>query len=479
MLKVLEGETEETIVNQLKLFHERALPDLANNIKCGNSLIGPDFYENQQMDLFNEEERYRINAFNWNTEFPDIMQSGGFDAVIGNPPYGAFLSYPIIDYLKEKYFTGEYQFDTYSLFIEKAYYLCKSSKYIGVIIPSAWVASKYNKKFRQLISTKTIIKSIVINRKKTFINATVETLILILKKDNIKTNKFPIERWDFDERQIYFLSQEHIINNKDYVYSIYARPDIIKLLEKIKDNSLPLSIVANAVWGVKIYQKGKGRPKQKGNEQKLRKFHSKVKTKDTHKPLLGGSEIKRYNIDWKGEYVEYGEWLAEPRTIDWFNGSRIIVREVTDKGIIQATLVNDEFVFSNSADGIKLKNNNYKLEFILGIINSKLISFYHLNTSSNAFKGTFPKLLIKDLLDIPIPKIDSLIPDEQFRYNTIIQIVKKMLEFNKKVQLPKTDYERNIIQRQIEATDRQIDRLVYDLYRLTEEEISIIEKTYK
>jgi len=86
LLKVLEGENEQTLAKYLKLFHERALPDLGDNIKCGNSLIGSDFYEGKQMSLLDEEERYRINAFDWEAEFPDIMNAGGFDAVIGNPP---------------------------------------------------------------------------------------------------------------------------------------------------------------------------------------------------------------------------------------------------------------------------------------------------------------------------------------------------------------------------------------------------------
>ena len=87
LLKVLEGESQQTLERQLLLYHERALPDLASNIKCGNSLIGPDFYDGQQLTLFDEEERYRINVFDWNAEFPAIMKAGGFDAVIGNPPY--------------------------------------------------------------------------------------------------------------------------------------------------------------------------------------------------------------------------------------------------------------------------------------------------------------------------------------------------------------------------------------------------------
>ena len=87
LLKALEGEDEQSIGKQMSLFQERVLPDLSNNIKCGNSLIGPDFYDNRQLNILEKEEIYRVNAFDWDAEFADIMKSGGFDAVIGNPPY--------------------------------------------------------------------------------------------------------------------------------------------------------------------------------------------------------------------------------------------------------------------------------------------------------------------------------------------------------------------------------------------------------
>jgi type I restriction-modification system DNA methylase subunit len=89
LLKVLEGEDEQSIGKQMSLFQERVLPDLSNNIKCGNSLIGPDFYDQQQMTVFDEEEIFRVNAFDWNSEFAEVMKDGGFDAVIGNPPPAA------------------------------------------------------------------------------------------------------------------------------------------------------------------------------------------------------------------------------------------------------------------------------------------------------------------------------------------------------------------------------------------------------
>jgi hypothetical protein len=87
LLKVLEGESEQTLNPQMALLPDQVLPDLAHNIGCGNSLIRPDFYEGQQLSLLDEEEAYRINVFEWGAAFPEVFAEGGFDGVIGNPPY--------------------------------------------------------------------------------------------------------------------------------------------------------------------------------------------------------------------------------------------------------------------------------------------------------------------------------------------------------------------------------------------------------
>ncbi|KAF0106483.1 MAG: hypothetical protein FD146_2574 [Anaerolineaceae bacterium] len=84
LLKVLEGAS-----GQLTLGLERVLPDLEDNIKCGNSLIGPDYFEGRM--FVEEEEQYRVNPFNWQRAFPHVFAMGGFDAVIGNPPYGQVI----------------------------------------------------------------------------------------------------------------------------------------------------------------------------------------------------------------------------------------------------------------------------------------------------------------------------------------------------------------------------------------------------
>ena len=87
LLKVLEGETSQSLQTVFSLFHQRALPDLGDNIKCGNSLIGPEFYRQGELALLTDDEKYRINVFDWRVEFADVFKSGGFDVVLGNPPY--------------------------------------------------------------------------------------------------------------------------------------------------------------------------------------------------------------------------------------------------------------------------------------------------------------------------------------------------------------------------------------------------------
>ncbi len=169
LLKVLENESSETINSQLKMWHERALPNLSNNIKCGNSLIGPDFYENQQSAMFDEEEALRINAFDWEQEFPEIFKKGGFDAVIGNPPYvvikgGRYTNYEekteIVQYYKNRYKFASMQTNLYNLFFEKSYFLIKEKGFFGMIIPNTILTNDGMKDVRKFLLKQTKINSI-------------------------------------------------------------------------------------------------------------------------------------------------------------------------------------------------------------------------------------------------------------------------------------------------------------------------------
>ena len=158
LLKVLEGENRETLDRQLRLVEKhRALPDLGSNIKCGNSLIGHDFYAGKQLDMFGEEERLRINTFEWKDEFPAIMKSGGFDAVIGNPPYVRSInlkkSNPTLwQAYRERYETSaSREWDIYLLFVEKGLGLLGPSGRLGFILPNKFVNSEVGENLREII----------------------------------------------------------------------------------------------------------------------------------------------------------------------------------------------------------------------------------------------------------------------------------------------------------------------------------------
>jgi hypothetical protein len=155
LLKVLEGENQETLGSQLKLYHERALPDLGSNIKCGNSLIGPDFYQGEQQTMFaDEEERFRVNVFDWQAAFPDIMKRGGFDAVIGNPPYLFITEQDEAEkqYYGRAYKTYSYRYDLYGLFTEKALgMLLRRDGRFGFIIPHTLLNNDSFEKLREFL----------------------------------------------------------------------------------------------------------------------------------------------------------------------------------------------------------------------------------------------------------------------------------------------------------------------------------------
>ena len=187
LLKVLEGENEQTLTKQIEMFHERALPDLGDNIKCGNSLIDSNFYKSQQMSLLGEEEHYRINVFDWETEFSEVMQVGGFDAVIGNPPYIRIQALkewvPLeVEFYKQRYATANKgNYDIYVVFVERGLNLLNDRGQMGFILPNKFFSTDYGEALRQSITDrKALVKVVDFGHAQVFENATIYTCLLFL-----------------------------------------------------------------------------------------------------------------------------------------------------------------------------------------------------------------------------------------------------------------------------------------------------------
>ena len=195
MLKVLEGESTQTLSIALQFFRERALPDLSNNIKCGNSLISPDFYnqpvsvnprfDGMEMNFLDDEEKLRINVFDWHSEFKDIMNARGFDVVIGNPPYGMRLIYSEAEkeYFKANYNSSKGSYENYFLFYEASLRVLNNNGRHGFIVPITWLTIPLAESLRNYVLHNYSIERIVWLPELVFKNSQVNTLVSIIPKN--------------------------------------------------------------------------------------------------------------------------------------------------------------------------------------------------------------------------------------------------------------------------------------------------------
>jgi len=475
LLKVLEGEDEQSIGKQMLLFQERVLPDLGRNIKCGNSLIGPDFYEGRQMTLFDDEVLHRVNAFDWLAEFPDIMNAGGFDAVIGNPPYGAFLSKEEFLYLEKKYNSCEYQVNSFVLFIEKGLKLLNQLGLMSYITPAVFLAQHYFKNIRKIIVQECSIDKILLLKYKVFKEADVgDGCVFVFKNALVPNNilEFAIVKnsIDFKELDCSKIDQKRIMENERFAFNLSLNNDI---LTKIYNKSELLGNLAECVMGIKPYQIGKGKPKQTKDTVSKRLFDSPVKKEEDYKQYLIGKDIDRYLINpLEKRFIKYGIWLAEPRNGAPFEENKIILRQTSDR--IRATLDEEKFYNLNNIYNIQLKEPNYGHNYLLGIINSKLMVYVYQQIVPE--KGrTFAEIKKVNLVKLPIRKINFSKPEDMVIYRKISEHVDIILNFYKKYNTSNSPQEKVILKRQIEAMDKQIDQLVYQLYGLSDEEIRIVE----
>ena len=245
LLKVLEGENDQTLVRQLTMFRERALPDLACNIKCGNSLIGSEFYNQQPMASFSDDERYQLNVFDWRVEFPEIMHDGGFDAVIGNPPYvRQELLSKIKDYLAGHYEVYHGVADLYVYFIERGVELLREGGRFAYIVANKWTRANYGERLRSWLKRRRLEEIIDFGDLPVFQTATTYPCILCLRKSDARS-KFQVTQvksLDFNEldevvhRDRYLVDQTALDDRSWSLIGERAQA----LLDKLREQGVPL-----------------------------------------------------------------------------------------------------------------------------------------------------------------------------------------------------------------------------------------------
>ena len=470
LLKVLEGESDQTLTSQMKLFHERVLPDLERNIQCGNSLIGPDFYDGQ-LDL-DDEAAQRINVFDWQAAFPQVFKAGGFDAVIGNPPYGAAFGVFETPYLSSKFPLQNYQLDSYLLFLEKGLSLSNKQAALGFIIPNTWLVNLTSKKIRSHIFSSTQIEHIVHYGRYVFPKVTVDTEVVILRNQKASSkHEINIELISKDQLSDNYTIQQSLWGEKEGApVNIMERPEYSSLADKLKGHPV-FDDYFKITQGTKPFQVGKGNPPQTQEVVDSKPFVANTKISSSFRPLLRGSLIHKYRIYWNNDYyISFGDWLAEPRYSANFDAPvKLVVRQTGDS--LVATLDAQQFIVRDNLYAITSKLGDFDLKYALGILNSKLLNWFYQKIVNPEAGEALAQVKRGHIAQLPF----ALPPNPDKNYGKLIALVEKMLALHQQLAAAKTPQDTNLLQRQIDATDRQIDQLVYALYGLTDDEIALVE----
>ncbi len=439
------------------------LPTLQENIKVGNSLI-------------NDSTVAGDRAFKWEDEFKEIMKNGGFDVVIGNPPYGALFTKNEKNFFDTNYSYVKSVYESYRLFIEKATKLVNKNGYIGLIIPNTWFYLTNAEQLRKELLSKFSITRIINLPQNVFEDATVDTCIIIIKNIIQKSNKISAYFFPYKEKvnnlegiNYSTIEQTDLLNAPSSVINLKLTVEDATLIAKIKKQQVVLNDFVKIITGIKPYQVGKGVPPQTRKIVDEKPYTSFEKIDSSFKPWLTGKYINRYDVLPNKEYIKYGKWLAEPKTADIFESDRIVLQQIRNPSLprrIIATFLKGGTYTNNGIHNLLLRNIN-QAYWVLGILNSKLMNFY--------FSAHYNDVNIKpsNLYYLPYPKYGAK--------SQLSQLVAQILNYNQKlssIEGKQTD-EKALLEKEIAKLDAEIDQEVYKIYGLTKEEIEVVEESLK
>jgi hypothetical protein len=531
-LKMLEHENRTTLQRQRELLSDEKeialLPPLQDNIKCGNSLIASDF-------SMMSEDLVRVHAFDWPVQFQSIMKAGGFDAVIGNPPYIRIQTLQesdpeSVNYLNEHYAAAaKGNYDIYVVFVERALSLLNPTGRLGYILPHKFFNAQYGEALRaHLTSGKHLNKIVHFGDQQIFDGATTYTCLLFLTKS--ASPKFEVTKvTDLEDWQENFTGTSGTLQaselkadewnfNVGHDSKLFARLSGFKttLGDVAARMAQGIRTSANEVYVLDVKHDG---PKVLQAESEILQRQVKLERKLVSR-FLQGRDIKRYTLldsgkvvvipyrlvedglelitekELKDSFPNSYEYLREnktylegrergrmkgsgwygyvyPKNLDVMKCPKILVPDIAD-GASYALDESGEFAFT-SGYAITLKPEvKVSPKFVLGLLNSKLLDFF-LKKVSTTMRGGFFRYFTQFIEKIPIVLPDLSKPADKTRHDKLVVLVDKLLGLMPKLRAATLDAEKAVLQNAVTATDQQIDALVYDLYGLTADEIKLVE----
>ena len=537
LLKVLEAENKDTIALQRRSFHERALPDLGDNVKCGNALIGHEFFGQQQLAFLQEDERLRVNVFDWaQAGFPEAMQAGGFDVVIGNPPYIRMQGMKAWAPLEVEFYRRHFRAasrgncDIYVVFVERGLSLLTPRGRLGFILPHKFFNAEYGAPVRELLSQGRHLAHIVhFGAQQVFPGATTYTCLLFLNKSGSRQCRFvrvpDLAEWIQTGAGLRGEIAAEKINGAVWNFTV---GDGAALVERLKAMPVRLGDVADIFVGLQTSADDVfilELVEETARSLRLRSKalnETRVFEKALFHPLVSGTDVKSYSplpnrqyilfpyvvngeqaslLDFaqlQDEYPRTAAYLLENkhrlaarernrfRGANWYRfgrsqnlgiqaRSKLCVPRLVD--VLHAAYDDRGSHFLDNVDvgGVTLKptHTTCDLRYLLALLNSKLLAWLFPHISA-PFRGNWMSANRQFLSQLPIYVTDDSLALDKTRSARLLKLADQLLGLHKPASL-RTLQEQASFSRQVSTLTIQIDQIVYELYGLNEEEIQIVE----
>ncbi|MDD4923817.1 MAG: N-6 DNA methylase [Dehalococcoidales bacterium] len=432
------------------------LKPLKDNIKQGNSLISGT--DEELMGYFGDNWRDK-HPFNWDYEFKDIMANGGFDIVIGNPPYGAEFDEYDRNYINDYYQHSKNNKNSAMVFIERALQLIKPGGYLGFIIPKSLAYSQ-----KWVTGRKLILEDlgIAVDTSKAFRGVLLEQMVVVISKQFASEHSFYALNLDTNgiTKQVY-VTKETAQSTDTIPMGINEKE--LKIFNKMTSSKLFMKDISQTTRGIP--------------------FQKHLTNNATGIPTYRGDHISRYSLNKTKEFLPEAILSGADKKISFLSQPKILSQQIIahvmkpyDHIVLMSTYDGKGILTLDTIQNTIITNKAFSYYFITGLLNSKLWAWY-------AYNFIFSKAIRTMHFDeyyltkFPLAAIDFDNPSEKAMHDKLVSLVEKMLELNKKL-APIRDVfsnEKDELVKEIEKTDREIDELVYKLYGLTPEEIAIVE----
>jgi type I restriction-modification system DNA methylase subunit len=527
-LKLLEDATMND-AHQFGLFKETILPDLKNNIVCGNSLIGRDILDGS---LFPNADDSKLKPMNMGDVFPKVIKRGGFDSIVGNPPYIRIQtlnesSPESVEYLKGHFTSAASgNYDIYVVFVERGISLLRWEGSLGFILPHKFFSAQYGEGLRRIVADGMFLDKVVhFGENQVFAGATTYTCLLFLSKRNKTQFRFAkvgdIETWEKDLKADEIVIEEKSISGAQWIFGDAGDERMFRRLESTnrKASEVFHIFVGTQTSADDVYVLENcdfGRLIVKGESASLTQ-RVNVES-DVVKKFLKGKDIRRYRplhtssvmicpyligdtefnliqeTDFKRDFPKAHSYLqlnktklmnreggrfkgpnwyafGYPKSMTLFSRPKIVVPDYNNTASFTID-VNGHFF--KTGYGLLPKDDVHSPKYLLALLNSKLL-FWCLKRVSTALRGGYVRFWTKYTEQLPIHVIDFDDSSQRSKHDHLVDLVDQIMYSEEKLSAAKTDAEKNRLELQCESLDRQIDEAVYELYGLTDEEIKIVE----